>query len=340
MAPYFSVIVPVYKVEEYLRRCVDSILGQTFADFELILVDDGSPDGCPAICDEYAARDGRVSVIHKANGGPSAARKAGLEAARADYVCFADGDDYVVPEWLETIRGHIEANGRPDMLLFGFLRDFGTHTVPAPPAPAPGCYDKARLEREIYPRMLYDRDKPFFSKLILAYIWAMAGKRELWLCHFAEDDRIRIFEDGAMVFECLYFAQSVYVCPECLYIYLQRDASLMHQYHPNYISTLAAFLEYVHEHLGRLSADIDEQLNAYIVMRTISAIVQEFAAGHSIPEAARNVRREMNAARLPQKLRFDGLPLYIRAYVLLLKCRLYLPAAWITKRRMPAASDG
>ena len=81
-----SVIVPVYNVEKYLRRCVDSILSQRYTDFELLLIDDGSPDGCPQICDEYAARDPRVRVIHKANGGLISARHEGIHAARGDYV--------------------------------------------------------------------------------------------------------------------------------------------------------------------------------------------------------------------------------------------------------------
>lgn len=92
-----SVIVPVYCVEDRLRRCVDSILNQTLRDLEVILVDDGSPDGCGAICDEYADRDSRVRVIHKANGGLSSARNAGLEVCRGEYVAFVDSDD-----WLET----------------------------------------------------------------------------------------------------------------------------------------------------------------------------------------------------------------------------------------------
>lgn len=97
--PEISIIVPVYKVECYLHRCVDSILTQTFQDFELILVDDGSPDSCPAICDEYAAKDSRVHVIHKANGGVSSARNAGLDAACGKYVMFCDSDDYVDSNW-------------------------------------------------------------------------------------------------------------------------------------------------------------------------------------------------------------------------------------------------
>ena len=82
-----SVIVPVYKVEKYLRHCVDSILAQTYPDFELLLIDDGSPDGCPQICDEYAGCDPRVKVIHKPNGGLISARNEGIRAARGDYVC-------------------------------------------------------------------------------------------------------------------------------------------------------------------------------------------------------------------------------------------------------------
>lgn len=102
-----SVIVPVYKVEVYLRRCVDSILGQTFDDFELILVDDGSPDGCPAICDEYAVKDARVHVIHQENGGLSAARNAGIDWAFANsdsqWLTFIDSDDWVHSEYLERL---------------------------------------------------------------------------------------------------------------------------------------------------------------------------------------------------------------------------------------------
>ena len=97
--PQISVIVPVYKTEAYLRRCVDSILAQTFTDFELILVDDGSPDKCYAICEDYKAKDNRVSVIHKKNGGVSSARNAGLDAARGVFVTFVDSDDYVKPAY-------------------------------------------------------------------------------------------------------------------------------------------------------------------------------------------------------------------------------------------------
>lgn len=102
--PTISIIVPVYKVEPYLRRCVDSILAQTFTDFELILVDDGSPDNCPSICDEYARQDSRIVVIHQENGGLSAARNTGIDWAFANsdsqWLSFIDSDDWVHPAYL------------------------------------------------------------------------------------------------------------------------------------------------------------------------------------------------------------------------------------------------
>lgn len=98
-----SVIVPVYKVEKYINKCVDSILQQTYKDFELILVDDGSPDRCPEICDNYAKKDKRVCVIHKENGGPSDARNTGIRAAKGNFVTYVDSDDYIARDYLETL---------------------------------------------------------------------------------------------------------------------------------------------------------------------------------------------------------------------------------------------
>ena len=103
-----SIIVPVYNVEPYLPRCIDSILAQTFTDFELILVNDGSPDRCPQICDAYAAQDSRIKVIHKENGGLSDARNAGLDIACGEYIGFVDSDDWIEPTMYEKMLGHAE----------------------------------------------------------------------------------------------------------------------------------------------------------------------------------------------------------------------------------------
>ena len=118
MQPKISVIVPVYKAEKYLLRCVDSILAQTFTDFELILVDDGSPDNSGTICDEYAQKDSRVRVFHKENGGVSSARNLGLDNARGEWITFCDADDYVTPDWLMAYSDAMVSNA--DLAIQGY----------------------------------------------------------------------------------------------------------------------------------------------------------------------------------------------------------------------------
>lgn len=122
--PQISVIVPVYKVEEYLNRCVESILRQTYEDFELILVDDGSPDECPKLCDAWAKRDRRISVIHKENGGLSDARNAGIALARGNYLSFVDSDDYIHPQMLEVLLNAIQTT-KTKISVCGFLKTDG-----------------------------------------------------------------------------------------------------------------------------------------------------------------------------------------------------------------------
>lgn len=107
MLPLISVIVPVYRVEKYLDTCVKSILTQTYKNFELILVDDGSPDNCPALCDKYAEIYKNIRVIHKENGGLSDARNIGVTMAKGEYVTFIDSDDYVHPLYLEMLLNGI-----------------------------------------------------------------------------------------------------------------------------------------------------------------------------------------------------------------------------------------
>ena len=114
-----SVIVPVYKVEKYIHKCVDSILAQTFSDFELILVDDGSPDNCGKICDEYVTKDSRFRVIHKENGGVSSARNLGISEAKSEYICFLDSDEQKKKNHLEICLKKISD---ADLLIFGFER--------------------------------------------------------------------------------------------------------------------------------------------------------------------------------------------------------------------------
>jgi len=114
-----SIIVPVYKAEAYLDECISSILNQTFTDYELILIDDGSPDNCPALCDRWAAADNRIKVIHKPNGGPQSAVIAGINTAQGEYCGFIDSDDTISPEMYEVLVNELESNNA-DMVQCGY----------------------------------------------------------------------------------------------------------------------------------------------------------------------------------------------------------------------------
>ena len=211
-----SVIVPVYKVEPYLRRCVDSILAQTYSDFELILVDDGSPDTCGAICDSYAEQDARVRVIHQANGGLSAARNAGIEIARGDYLTFIDSDDLVSDYYLETLYDLI-CEKKADISVC-MARDFSNET--------PYFYNKKEHEYCI----LSGREACLSIYQSLGILWVSAYaklyKRELF-------SGIRfpvgfIHEDQATIPKLLYRANTVAISKDIVYGYRQRQGSIMH----------------------------------------------------------------------------------------------------------------
>ncbi len=125
-----SIIVPVYNVEKWLRRCIDSILNQTFRDFELILVDDGSPDNCPSICDEYAAKDNRIKVIHQKNRGLGEARNSGLKVASGTYILFCDSDDAYVDGAFEKLMANVEKYPGADLYCFDYVEKSGRKHYP------------------------------------------------------------------------------------------------------------------------------------------------------------------------------------------------------------------
>lgn len=128
MNPKISVIVPVYKAEKYLHRCVDSILAQTFTDFEVLLIDDGSPDRSGEICDEYAQKDSRVRVFHKENGGVSSARQCGIDNANGEYTIHADPDDWVEPNMLEELYAKAKEDDA-DMVICDFYYNSKTKQI-------------------------------------------------------------------------------------------------------------------------------------------------------------------------------------------------------------------
>lgn len=146
-----SIIVPVYNIENYLPRCMDSLFAQTDSDFEIILVDDGSTDGSGSLCDQYATRDTRVRVIHKENGGLSSARNAGLSVAKGAYILFLDGDDYLAPNAVRCLMGIVDATADFDFIQFHYAEtDGGWQADPAQKANARVCTDLHEMFQYLY----------------------------------------------------------------------------------------------------------------------------------------------------------------------------------------------
>lgn len=211
-----SVVVPVYKVEAYLDRCVDSILAQTFSDFELILVDDGSPDNCGVLCDAYAAKDSRIHVIHQTNGGLSAARNAGIDWVFANsasqWIAFVDSDDWVHPEYLRLLYDAVKATGYK-ISACGFFRTAGEAFPDLRGA------EVLQLSADEY----YCEDKA--SQGVTVVAWNKLYHRSLF-----ETIRYpvgKLHEDEFTTYKMVYAAGSVAVVREELYAYFQNAQGIM-----------------------------------------------------------------------------------------------------------------
>ena len=201
--PAISIIVPVYKVEKLIRRCVDSILSQSFTEWELILVDDGSPDNSGGICDELAHKDSRIMVLHKPNGGASSARNLGLEHAIGDYIAFIDADDYIRPQFLARMMSQTPA----DLVICGF-DNIGTDGFQ--PETESICLNgnAASINRLI--AIPYYLDTP----------WCKLFRRKLIVDNNQTFDcGLRLSEDTLFCYKFLYFCETVNVISDRLYFY-------------------------------------------------------------------------------------------------------------------------
>lgn len=323
----FSVIVPVYNVEKYIRKCVDSILAQTFTDFEVILVDDGSPDSCPQICDEYGEKDKRVRVIHKPNGGLVSARNAGILSAKGDYITYVDSDDWIKPNLLQFVHDRIAESSAPvDMVLFASNNVYSDRVTEMRNMVQEGWYDRERLEKEIFPYLLSDRRKGFsIGDMIQGHSWNKPCRRELQQEHYVRDERIRMFTDVPMTYECLLNCRNVFICNEPLYMYNQTNVnSILAVGKRNYLTESFGYLvTYLQNRLKGYGPSIDQQLNDYPVHLIIRTVMWEVKTEPSFRTAVRNVKAGMKKSGMLRHIHLKGLPMVPRIIVLLFRLHLY-----------------
>lgn len=213
-----SVIIPVYKAEKYLRRCLDSLIAQTFTDWAAICVDDGSPDRSPAILDEYAARDKRIRVIHKSNAGVSAARNDGINNADGEFIHFMDADDWIDPEYYAAMVT-VAHDTAADMVVSGFVSDNKyTKTI---------AYTDVRLKRTISDKLRLTYG------LTDSYVW-----RYLFRADFVRENNMRFDttliaqEDTLFVLDAIALANSIACVPWVNYHYMFNQDSALNRRDP------------------------------------------------------------------------------------------------------------
>ncbi len=219
-----SVIVPIFNVKKYLRECLDSILRQSYREYELILVDDGSTDISGSICDEYAASDERINVIHKPNEGLVNARKTGLASATGQYIICVDSDDWIEQGMFERFVGLMDSED-VDLVLAARYKDTGDSGRKILQAFPEGRYDRDRIRGEILPHMIMN--DVFFRWGISPNMWDRVFKRDLLVkCQMDVDESLTMGEDAACTYPYILDCNSLYIAHDAYYHYRQTTTSM------------------------------------------------------------------------------------------------------------------
>jgi glycosyltransferase involved in cell wall biosynthesis len=224
--PTISVIIPVYKVELYLRQCINSILAQTYSNLEIILIDDGSPDDCGKICDEYAKKDNRIKVIHKKNEGLSEARNSGIDTATGEYLTFVDSDDWIEIDMIEVLYNNL-VNNNADISCCGYAMVY-TNSTKYLNNEKNLVLDKEQAIKEI-----------FVNKKLNTFFWGKLYKKHIF-------NKIRLpsgkhYEDVFVIVDILLEAHICTVYPVSKYYYRQRKGSIVNSaYNPKIMNVIEA----------------------------------------------------------------------------------------------------
>lgn len=266
--PEVSIVVPVYKVEEYLDECVRSILGQTFSNFELILVDDGSPDRCGELCDGYAKEDERVRVIHKENGGLSDARNAGIDIARGYYLLFVDSDDAITPDHLEY--------------LYQAAEEYDADIVQGNRSMYPERLGKDRPDRRNVPYDIrfFTREEALsdFLTYTTQYtnVWAKLYRKELF--KKTRFPKGKLSEDEYTTYKLILESEKVVCLPKMIYFYRIREGSIVHTFGEDRFEVCDEVPLILRRAVREAGMDLEKELD-YKDMRLQLKIYNDFVQG-------------------------------------------------------------
>ena len=236
MMDLITVIVPVYRVEEYLDRCLNSIVEQTYTKLEILLIDDGSPDRCPQMCEDWARKDSRIKVIHKQNAGLGMARNTGMEHATGSYICFVDSDDYIAEDTI-TLAWETARREQADVVLYGitYVDHAGCTIKVCEPETTADKYSGNEIREKFLPDLMGEDPRSGRSIGLPLSVCCMMFSRELivranW--KFRSEREI-ISEDNYAILELFREVTSVAVLKKALYCYCDNGASLSRTYRPD-----------------------------------------------------------------------------------------------------------
>lgn len=319
MTPFFSVIVPVYNIKDYIDKCVLSILRQTYTDYELILVDDGSSDGCSHICDEYARQDARIKVIHKKNGGSGSARQAGVSEAKGKYVVCIDGDDWVSENYLERFAEVIDRFS-PDVVCCGSIWKYKDKNIYKSMGIEAGYYDRKKLEKAIFPILIERSDGVYFP----SSIWAKAYRYDLYKQQqLLIDKSLKIGEDVACVKPIIYNAQSVYIIDDCLYYYRQNPDSMTKKKVSFDWNGPRLIGQHLERQIDMNSFDFQEQVYRSVVHNLFNVAVSQFNKDEPFSMIAKDIKEHIEESYYKnaiEKCRFTSIKGLLASIAL--KCKL------------------
>ena len=213
--PLISIIIPVYNGEKYLRPCFDSIIKQTYVNWEMILIDDGSTDGSGAICDEYA-KNAHISVFHKKNEGQAKARNIGIEMAKGDYISFVDCDDWLEPDMYEKMMDVLTSQDA-EIVISGYIEEYANRKKEVHNDGTMACYDSGEALKLV------------LEGKIGSYLWSMLFRRDVVKEPMSN---LNPYEDHATIFKWISHAKKVVVYYHAFYHYRQLGGSSLHSYNP------------------------------------------------------------------------------------------------------------
>lgn len=272
-----SIIVPVYNMEKYLEKCVDSILKQTYQNLEIILVNDGSKDSSGLMCDEYADKDQRIKVIHQKNAGLSAARNIGINTATGNYLSFVDSDDWIDPQTYEVLVENIKKSSiaEPDMVRFNAFRGKDIMN----PLPFNGAYEGVRLEKEIVnPTLGPDKLGGMF---IMGVVWIFLYKRSFIQEHNLRFKIVKRFEDRLFTIATFLRTKSILFVDDSLYHYRLVSDSMSNAYDANRWERELEYMDGMKEEclsagINLNDPDIKNRIRNEYLLRAILTIHHEF----------------------------------------------------------------